>query len=155
MTTETFRPIIEVLGGKLSQVCEIDFINKGNGVALNFRWRDNTVPEKWRTYTTNVLASQEGGTLKGEIDWKKGLVLGYNSVAHREEILTYVQFDTTGAVFNRHEFRQGSAATHLGWTLLDPKLAIPAWDADIIRTLPFPSRLLHWWRLKRGKERRL
>ena len=155
MTTETFRPIIEVLGGELSQISKIHFINKGNGVALNFRWRENRLPENWRAYTTNVLAPQERGTLRGEIDWKQGLVLGYNSVAHREEILTHVQFGRTGAVFNRHEFSQGSAATRPGWTLLNPKFAIPAWHPDIIRTLPLPSRVLHWWRLKRGKESRL
>lgn len=154
MMTETFRPIVEVLGGKLSQVSEINFINKGNGAALNFRWRENTLPERWMVYTTNVFAPQEHGTLSGEIDWKKGLVLGYNSVAHREEILTHVQFGSTGAVFNRHEFRQRNAATRPGWTLHDPNLAIPAWHPDLIRSLPLYARLVHWWRLRRGKERR-
>ncbi len=155
MTTETFRPIIEVQGGRLGRISEIDFVNKGNGAALNFRWRENNAPERWRVYTTNVLAPQERGTLKAEVDWKNGLVLGYNSVAHREEILTHVKFESTGAVSNMHEIRQGSAVTRLGWTLHDPKLEIPAWHPDYIRSLPLRSRLVHWLRLKRGKERRL
>jgi hypothetical protein len=39
LTTETFRPIIEVLGGALGKTSQVDFVNKGNGPALNFRWR--------------------------------------------------------------------------------------------------------------------
>jgi hypothetical protein len=155
MTTETFRPIIEVQGGKMALVSEINFVNKGNGAALNFRWRENSTPERWRVYTTNVVTPQESGTLKGEVNWKNGLVLGYNSVAHREEILTYVKFESTGAVSNMHDIRQGSAVTRLGWTLHDPKLEVTAWHPDLIRSLPLRARWVHWWRLKRGKERRL
>jgi hypothetical protein len=155
MTTETFRPIVEVQGGRLGRISEIDFVNKGNGVALNFRWRENSALERWRVYTTNVLAPQEHGTLKAEVDWKNGLVLGYNSVAHGEESLTHVRFEATGKASNMHEIRQGAAVTRLGWTLHDSKLEIPAWNSDYIRSLPLRSRLIHWWRLNRGKERRL
>jgi hypothetical protein len=154
MTAETFRPIIEVQAGKLGQVSEIEFVNKGNGAALNFRWRENSALEKWRVHTTNVLAPQEHGTLKGDVNWKDGLVLGYNSVAHREEILTHVKFGATGAITNMHEIRQGAAVTRLGWTLHDPKLEVPAWHPDYIRALPLRAQLVHWWQLKRGKERR-
>ena len=155
MTTETFRPVVEVLGGRLGKTSHIDFVNKGNGAALNFRWRDNTAPERWRAYQTNVIAPQERGALTGEIDWKKGLVLSYNSVAHREEICTLVKFGPTGTVSNMHDIRQGAAITRRGWTVLDPDAAIPAWHPDLIRAMPPMTRLAHWWRLKRGKERRL
>jgi hypothetical protein len=155
MTTETFRPIIEVQGCKLGQFSEFRFINKGNGAALNFRWRENKAPEQWRVYTTNILAPQERGALIGKIDWESGLILGYNSVAHREEILTYVKFGLNGVISNMHEIRQGSAVTRIGWTLHDPKLEIPAWHPDYIRSLPPQRQLIHWWRLKRGRERRL
>jgi len=64
MTTETFRPIIEVLGGILGATSQIDFVNKGNGAALNFRWKTDDAPERWRAYTSNIIAPQEKGTLK-------------------------------------------------------------------------------------------
>jgi hypothetical protein len=155
MTTETFRPIIEVLGGSLGATCHIDFVNKGNGVALNFRWKEDCVPERWRGYTTNVIAPQERGALIGKIDWEKGLVLAYNSVAHREEIYTRVTFGSTGAVANTHDISQGAAMTRQGWTLLDPKLVVPAYHPEFIRSMPLLDRATHWWGLKRGKERRL
>lgn len=155
MVTETFRPIVEVQGGRLGRVSQIDFVNKGNGAALNFRWRENAKPERWRAYTTNVLAPGEHGVLNGEVNWKAGLVLAYNSVAHREEILTYVKFGSAGAVSNMHEIRQGAAFTRLGWTLLDPEAATPAFHPDFVRALPVRLRLLHWWRLRRGLERRI
>jgi hypothetical protein len=155
MTTETFRPIIEVLGGILGATSQIDFVNKGNGAALNFRWKTDDAPERWRAYTSNIIAPQEKGTLKGEIDWKRGLVLSYNSVAHRGEIRTHVTFGPTGAVFNSRDVRQGAAVTRQGWTLLDPELAIPAFHPDLIRSMAAMDRIKHWWRLKGGKERRL
>ncbi len=155
MTTETFRPIIEVLGGILGATSQIDFVNKGNGAALNFRWKTDDAPERWRPYTSNIIAPQEKGTLKGEINWKKGLVLSYNSVAHREELRTHVTFGSTGSVVNSHAVSQGAAVTRQGWTLLDPELAIPAFHPDLIRSLPVMARIRHWWWLKRGKERRL
>jgi hypothetical protein len=155
MTTETFRPIIEALGGSLGATSQINFVNKGNGAALNFRWKTDDTPERWRPYTSNIITPQEKGTLRGEIDWKKGLVLSYNSVAHREEIRTRVTFGSAGSVFNSHDVRQGAAVTRQGWTLLDPELAIPAFHPDLIRAMPVIDRIRHWWRLKRGKERRL
>ena len=156
--TETFRPIIEVLGGMLGEghaPSEINFKNKGNGAALNFRWRVDEEPERWGGYTTNIIAPQESGQLKAPMDWRRGLVLSYNSVAHREELLTYVRFNVGGSVSNQHEVKQGAAVTRLGWTVIDPKLAIPGWNAEYIATLPWRVRLGHWWRLKQGKERRL
>lgn len=155
LTTETFRPIIEVLGGTLGAKCTIDFINKGNGAALNFRWRVDALPEQWRVYTTNLIAPQEKGELSGEIEWQKGLVLSYNSVAHRDELLTYIAFGPTGSVSNQHEMKQGAAVTRLGWTLLDPKLAVPGFHPDLVAMQPWRARVRHWWQLKRGKERRL
>lgn len=155
LTTETFRPIIEVLGGTLGQTSQIDFVNKGNGPALNFRWRVEKAPEQWRAYTSNIIAPQERGILKGEFEWQKGLVLSYNSAANQAEIFTYVNFGSTGSVSNHHEVSQGAAVTRLGWTLLDPKLAIPGFHPGFIATQPLRVRIWHWWRLKRGKERRL
>jgi hypothetical protein len=157
-TTETFRPIIEVLGGSLMEgpsLSEINFVNKGNGAALNFRWRVDEEPERWGGYKSNIIAPQENGILKAQMEWRRGLVLSYNSVAHREEILTYVKFGSTGHVSNSHDVRQGAAVTRMGWTVLDPKLAIPGWDANLIGMMPWRGRLRHWWRLKQGKERRL
>jgi hypothetical protein len=155
MTTETFRPIVEVLGGSLGNTSQVDFVNKGNGPALNFRWRDNSVPERWKAFRTNVVAPQEKGALTGEFDWKKGLVLSYNSVAHREEICTRIKFGPDGTVSNMHDISQGAAVTRQGWTLLDPDAAIPAWHPELIRAMPPMKRLAHWWRLKRGRELRL
>jgi hypothetical protein len=155
LTTETFRPIIEVLGGTHGQTSQIDFVNKGNGPALNFRWRVEKTPEQWRAYTSNIIAPQEKGILKGEFEWQKGLVLSYNSAANQAEIFTYVTFGSTGSVSNHHKVRQGAAVTRLGWTLLDPKLAIPGFHPDFIAIQPLRMRIRHWWRLKRGKERRL
>lgn len=158
LTTETFRPIIEVLGGQLMEKpgrSQVDFHNKGNGAALNFRWRVDEEPELWGGYTSNIIAPQEKGQLNAPMNWRKGLTLSYNSVAHREEIRTYVTFGPTGSVMNQHDVRQGAAVTRMGWTVVDPKLAIPGWSADIIAMMPWRSRLLHWWRLKRGLERRL
>jgi hypothetical protein len=157
MTTETFRPIIEVLGAEqLAAICDLNFVNKGNGPALNFRWRDNVMPERWRAYRTNIIAAKEEGVLKAGLDWQNGLVLSYNSTANRDEILTYVTIDSySGAVTNNHDVKQGAAMTRLGWTLLDPKLAVPAYHPELINAMPPWARLRHWWRLKRGKERRL
>lgn len=156
-TTETFRPIIEVIGAEqLAAACDMGFVNKGNGSALNFRWRDNVLPERWRAYRTNIIAAQEKGILQAGLDWHRGLVLSYNSTANRDEILTYVTVDSSsGAVTNNHVVKQGAAVTRPGWTVLDPKLAIPAYNPDFIRSMPIRARLRHWWRLKRGKERRL
>jgi hypothetical protein len=155
LTTETFRPIIEVLGGSLGAISRVDFVNKGNGVALNFRWRVDELPEKWMGYTSNVIAPKETGVLRGQIDWKKGLVLSYNSVAHREEISTRVSFGSEGSVSNSHDIRQGAAVTRQGWTILDPDLAVPAFHPALIKSMPLNQRIKHWWRLKRGRERRL
>ena len=157
MTNETFRPIIEVLGAEqLAAICDMEFVNKGNGPALNFRWRDNVLPERWRAYRTNIISSQEKGVLKASLDWHKGLVLSYNSTANSDEILTYVTVDSSsGSVTNNHVVKQGAAITRLGWTIIDPKLAIPAYHPELRRSLPIRARLKHWWRLKRGKERRL
>jgi hypothetical protein len=146
---------MEVLGGSFSETSKIQFINKGNGAALNFRWRVNEQPERWRPYQSNIIAPQERGELVGKFDWAKGLVLSYNAVAHRDELLTHVQFGATGSISNQHEVKQGVAFTRLGWTLLDPNLAIPAFHPALIASQPPLLRLRHWWRLKRGKERRL
>jgi hypothetical protein len=78
LTTETFRPIVEVLGGSLGATSHIDFVNKGNGAALNFRWREDDIPVRWRAYNSNIIAPHEKGALKGEVDWTKGLVLAYH-----------------------------------------------------------------------------
>jgi hypothetical protein len=62
MTTETFRPILEVVGGSLceeSTPSNVDFVNKGNGAALDFRWRVDEEPERWGGYTSNIIAPQE------------------------------------------------------------------------------------------------
>ncbi len=131
LTTETFRPIIEVLGRTLGATSTLQFVNKGNGAALNFRWRVDQTPERWRGYQSNIIASKEQGDLRGEFEWQKGLVLSYNSVAHRDELLTYVKFGPSGSVSNQHEVRQGAAVTRLGWTLLDPKLAIPGFQSRL------------------------
>jgi hypothetical protein len=157
MTTETFRPIIEVSGAEqLAAVCEMNFVNKGNGPALNFRWRDNVNPERWRAYRSNIIAAQEKGVLKAGLDWQKGLVLSYNSSANPDEILTYVTVDPySGSVTNTHDVNQGSTVTRLGWTLIDPKLAIPGFHPAFVAMEPFWARMKHRWRLKRGKERRL
>jgi len=155
LTTETFRPIIEVLGGTLSATSTLQFLNKGNGAALNFRWRVDQAPERWRGHTSNIIPSKEGGDLRGEFEWQKGLVLSYNSVAHKDELLTYVKFGPTGSVSNQHEVRQGAAVTRLGWTLLDPKLAIPGFHPDFVAMQPWRARVRHGWRLITGKERRL
>jgi hypothetical protein len=157
MTNETFRPIIEVLDAEqLAAACDMAFVNKGNDPALNFRWRDNVLPERWRAYRTNIISSQENGVLKAGLDWHKGLVLSYNSTANPDEILTYVTVDSSsGSVTNNHVVKQGAAITRLGWTIIDPKLAIRAFHPNLIRSLPMRARLRHWWRLKRGKERRL
>jgi hypothetical protein len=157
MTTETFRPIVEALvADPLCATCDLKFVNKGNGPALNFRWRDNVLPERWMAYASNVIAPQEKGLLKAEFDWQKGIVLSYNSAANRDEILTYVTINPfSGSVANRHEFEQGAAATRPGWTLLDPKLAIPGFHPDFVAMQPLWARVEHWWRLKRGRERRL
>ena len=155
MTTETFRPIIEILGGNLGRTSQINFVNKGNGAALNFRWKVNETPERWKAYTSNIIAPQESGILKGEIEWKKGLVLAYNSVADQDEIRTHVTFGPTGIVSNSHDIERGAAITRQGWTLLDPDLAVPAYHPDFIRSMPCMARFRHWWRLKKGKERRL
>jgi hypothetical protein len=108
MTTETFRPIIEVLGAEqLAAICDMTFVNKGNGPALNFRWRDNILPERWCAYSTNIISSQEKGVLKAGLDWNKGLVLSYNSTANLDEILTYVTVDSSsGSVTNNHVVMQ-------------------------------------------------
>ena len=155
LTTETFRPVIEVLGGQLGATSRIDLVNKGNGSALNFRWSVDETPERWRAYTSNIIAPQEKGMLIAEVNWKQGLVLSYNSVAHREEIRTHVKFGPTGLVSNSHDVRQGAAVTRQGWTLLDPMLALPGFHPDLLRSMPRRARLKHWWLLKRGKERRL
>jgi hypothetical protein len=94
--------------------------------------------------------------LKAGLDWNKGLALSYNSTANLDEILTYVTVDSSsGSVTNNHVVKQGAAITRLGWTISDPKLAIPAYHPELISSLPIRARLKHWWRLKRGKERRL
>jgi hypothetical protein len=155
LTTETFRPILEVLGGMLGATSGIQFVNKGNGAALNFRWRVNEQPEKWRGYNSNIIAPQEKGALTGQVEWQKGLVLSYNAVAHRDELLTHVRFGPDGMVSNQHEVKQGAAFTRLGWTLLDPMLMIPAFHPDLVASKPLFLRIGHWWRLKLGKERRL
>lgn len=157
LTTETFRPIIEVLGAEqLAAICDMKFVNKGNGPALNFRWRDNVMPERWRAYKSNIIAAQEKGVLKAGLDWQKGLVLSYNSTANRDEIRTYVTVDpASGSVTNSHNVRQGAAVTRLGWTIIDPELAIPRFHPDFVAMQPLPARVRHWWRLKIGKERRL
>ncbi len=155
LTTETFRPIIEVLGGTLGATSTLQFVNKGNGAALNFRWRVDQTPERWRGYKSNIIASKEQGDLRGEFEWQKGLILSYNSVAHRDELLTYVKFESSGSVSNQHEVRQGAAVTRLGWTLLDPKLAVPGFHTAFVAMQPWRARVRHWRRLKTGKERRL
>jgi len=61
LTTETFRPIV-VLGGALGEKpapSHINFVNKGNGAALNFRWRVDEAPERWGGYKSNMIAPQE------------------------------------------------------------------------------------------------
>ena len=153
--SETFRPILEVLGGSLGAASVIDFKNKGNGAALNLRWRADCAPERWCSYPTNMLAPQEQGQLKGSIDWQNGLVLSYNSVASKKEILTYVKFTQDGTVINNHAVDEGYAQTRLGWTIIDPKLAVPAFHPDFVSMMPLRSQLWHWWQLKRGRERRL
>ena len=158
LTTETFRPIIEVLGGALRDnpfPSEIDFHNKGNGPALNFRWRVDEMPERWMGHTSNIIAPQEKGRLVAPVNWQKGFVLSYNSVAHREELLSYIKMQVGGAVMNQHEVRQGAALTRLGWTVLDPELALPGFSAELIALMPWRARLWHWWRLKRKLERRI
>jgi hypothetical protein len=158
MMRETFRPVVEVLGGELGErpaPSKVDFENKGNGSALNFRWRVDEVPERWGGYTSNIITPQEKGRIVAPMDWTKGLVLSYNSVANREEIRTYVKFGSTGSVSNHHEVRQGAAVTRLGWTVANPELAVPAWHPALIAAKPWRARVGHWWRLKRGKERRL
>jgi hypothetical protein len=95
----------------------MNFVNKGNGPALNFRWRDNVNPERWRAYRSNIIAAQEKGVLKAGLDWQKGLVLSYNSSANPDEILTYVTVDPySGSVTNTHDVNQGSTVTRLGWS---------------------------------------
>lgn len=158
LTTETFRPIVEVLGAALGEVpspSHVDFANKGNGSALNFRWKVDGEPERWGGYTSNIIAPQEKGRIIAPMDWRKGLVLSYNSVANREEIRTYIKFGPTGSVSNSHDVRQGAAITRLGWTVANPELAVPAWHPKPIAAMPWLERVKHWWRLKRGKERRL
>jgi hypothetical protein len=158
LTTETFRPIIEVLGGSLAEgqsASDVDFANKGNGAALNFRWRVDEEPERWRGYKSNIIAPHEKGKINAPMDWRKGLVLSYNSVTHREEIRTYVSFGSTGCVSNSHDVRQGAAVTRLGWTVIDPKLAVSGFHPVFIATLPFRLKVMHWWRLRTGKKRRL
>ena len=93
--------------------------------------------------------------MKGEFEWQNGLELSYNCAANKAEIFTYVTFGPAGLVSNQHEVRQGAAVTRLGWTLLDPKLAIPRFHPDFIAIQPLRMRIRYWWRLKRGKERRL
>lgn len=158
LTTETFRPIVEVLGGMLGEKpapSHIDFVNKGNGAALNFRWRVNEVPERWGNHTSNMIAPQEKGRIVAPMDWRKGLVLSYSSVANREEIRTYIKFQRSGAVVNHHDVRQGETVSRMGWTVANPELAIPAWHPSLIAAMPWRLRLRHWWGLKRGTERRL
>lgn len=157
LTNETFRPIVEVLGGHLGQLpasSQIDFVNKGVGPALNFRWTEDG-SDRWRSHSSNMIAVQEKGSIDAPVDWKKGLVLSYNSVAHPAEIRTYVKFGSTGSVSNQHDVRQGAAVTRLGWTIADPTLATPAWHPDLIAQMSWRHRLRHWWNLKRGRERRL
>jgi hypothetical protein len=72
-------------------------------------------------------------------------------VTQRQEILTYVSFGSTGVVSNSHDVRQGTAVTRLGWTLLDPKLAVPGFHPDFIAMQPLRIRMKHWWRLKTAK----
>ncbi len=158
LATESFRPIVEVLGGAFGsppKSSEVDFQNKGNGAALNFRWRVDEEPERWGGYTSNIVSAQEKGRIVAPMNWREGLVLSYNSVANSEEIRTYVRFGSNGIVSNSHDVRQGHAVTRMGWTVADPKLAIPGWHPDLIRAMPWRSRVRHWWLLKRGKERRL
>jgi len=103
LTTETFRPIIEVLGGSLREgqnPSEIDFVNKGNGAALNFRWKVDEEPERWGGYTSNIIAPQEKGNLKATNELEEGTRALLQLVAHREEIRTYVNFGSTGPVSN-------------------------------------------------------
>lgn len=156
--TETFRPMVEVQGGILRKGAfpsKIDFDNKGHGIALNFRWRVDELPESWGGYTTNIIAPGEKGQITAVVDWEKGLILSYNSVAHSEEILTYVKFHPGGSVSNQHAISRGAAVTRLGWTMANPELAVPGWKPKMIAALPWRRRVVHWWRWKRGKERRL
>jgi len=155
LTTETFRPIMEVEGGMLSTTSKLYFVNKGNGPALNFRWRVDEEPEIWRGYQSNIVAPQEKGLLTGQVEWERGLILSYNAVAHRDELLTHVRFGPYGAVSNQHEVKQGAAFTRLGWTLLEPKSNIPRFRPDLVASKPLMSRIGHWWRFKLGKEGRL
>lgn len=158
LTNETFRPIVEVLGGALAEnpsPSRIDFENKGNGSALNFRWRVDQEPQRWAGYKSNIIAPREKGSIVAPLNWKKGLVLSYNSAASGEEILTYVKFGGTGTVSNDHVVNQGAAVTRLGWAVADPDSAIPGWHPSLVAAMPWRARLWHWWRLKQGKERRL
>jgi hypothetical protein len=153
-TRETFRPIIEVGGVELGVQSTIRFSNKGQGPALNFRWRVAVEPERWQGWNTNIISSGETGLLRGRIDWKSGLVLSYNSVASKPEIITYVTFNSDGTVSNQHVVKEGTG-TRLGWAVMDPSAALPGFNPAFLATLPISERIRHWWRLKRGKERRL
>lgn len=156
-TVETFRPIIEVLGGELGALqSHLTIKNKGAGAALNLRWRLNEEPERWNAFG-NLLAAGEERRLhiKGN-PRSMGVVLSYESVAQKGELLTLAKFSQLNLEpWNQHVFSTSAGKTRMGWTTANPELEFPAYHTDLIASMPWHMRLYHWWNLKRGHERRL